>query len=252
MSYPYGQAFTAYFYPLVDDAAYVPTLTTGNLVSAYLFDVRPGLAEAASGAGAVLGVVISGWTWDAAKGAFAIAVPAVDDPEPTGTYSVENTYFLAVNWRLEAGEQVQTTLQAITLERPRGHTTALTVMVADLRNLYRDIEAYGDEPQLLSAIALAKDDVRDKLLARGYRWANVTRPDRLKQVVVLKAVALVMLGEAQAGNDKFFAKYAEYKGLAKDALDGLQVEYDATGDGVPDAPDATGGGSGIQTLFVVR
>ena len=251
MSYPYGRAFTAHFYPLIDDAAYVPSLTAGNLVSAYLFATNPGLANAATGAGA-LPVSITGWTWDVGLGAFALDIPAIDDPDPTSTYYTERPFFLAVNWRLELSQQVQTTVQALTLERPKGHGTALVVTAVDLEDYYPDIAAYATPAQIVSTVAQATDDVRTRLAVMGYRWAGLTRPDRLKQVVVLRALAIVMLAQAQASGDKFFGKYAEYKAMYLEALEGLRVEYDASGDGVPDVPDPTGGGGGVQTLFVIR
>ena len=249
MAFVFGQSFTARVYPLVDDDAFTPGMTAANLVSAYLFDAQPTRAAAASGTGA-LPVTIAGWTWDATNGAFAVSVPALNDPEPTAA-DPDRTYFLAVNWRLEAGQQVQTTVQPLVLMRLRSQGAGLYVTAADLEDYYPDITAYGTPAQLAATIAQASDDVRGKLQALGYRWAGVTRPDRLKQVVVLRVLSIVMLAQVQASGDKFYGKFTEYRAMYLEALDGLKVEYDLSGDGVPDA-EPVGTQPAVQSLWVVR
>jgi hypothetical protein len=247
-----GGANEVRFYPLVDDDAFAPALTSADsLVSAYLFDYRPSLADARTGAGALALAMPASWDWDPTAGAFTLALPPVDDPDPTSTAYARRVYFLAVSWRLQSGQQIQTTIQPVEFERPASHGAALVVTTADLAQVYPDIDVYGTAGQLAAVIAQATQDVRDKLLARGYRWAGLTRPDRLKQVVVLRALCVLMLAQAQQGADKFFAKYAEYKAMYLEALEGLRVEYDLSGDGVPD-PAPTGGAGPVQTLFVVR
>lgn len=228
----FGQDITAYFYPLVDDAAFTPS-DTAQTPSIYVFDAMPSRTVAAAGTGAVAGPIAT-WTWNAGTKGFSFTIPAIDDPTPTSTDS-QKIYYLGISFKLAAAEQTQTVVQGLTLYRVVGHQTSVGVTLDDMAQYFPQVGAYSSESQRLGYIAEAISEVQDKLRSAGYAWSRINRPDRLKRVVTLRSLALLLLFQVQAGNDKFMVKYLELKQMAKDAFDALKIEYDADGDGVVDA-----------------
>jgi hypothetical protein len=238
VTYPYGQDLTIWFFPLVDDDAFVPS-STSQTPDIYVFASRPSRADALAGTGAI-GPAITTWSWDAGRSGYSFTVPAIDDPDPTSTVA-QATYYLGINVKLQATEQTQTFIQSIVLEKVTGHQTDVNVTLADMERYFPQAKAYSNEAQRLGYIAEAINEVQDKLLSIGYSWARINRPDKLERVVTLRALALLLLFQIQQGNDKFTIKYLELKQMASDAFDALKIEYDSDGDGEPDTETESNG-----------
>lgn len=245
MSYPFGQSFTAWFHPLVDDQTPAGILTSGNLTAIYVFDAMPSRDVAAAGTGAV--ATVASWTWDAARKGFSFTVPAIDDPEPSSSIGVR-TYWLALNFRLQASEQVQTVLKSFDLERVAGHGHTVDVDENDLAAYFPQLSSYSSEAQRTAYIAQAKEELRARLRMKGFQWARIHRPDRLNMAVTFKALSMLMLAQVQQSGDKFALKYAEFKQMYEDALESIRFEYDADGDGQPD----TDAQASPAVMWVVR
>jgi hypothetical protein len=96
------------------------------------------------------------------------------------------------------------------------------------------IRKWTSEQEQLTFIERAVTNVRDKLKGQGYTWANIHRPDRLRELVALQALKLIFLGQIQTGNDKHSIRYQEFKDLFQNALDAILFEYDSNEDGEPD------------------
>lgn len=244
MTYPYGQDLTVWFFPLVDDDAFQPS-STSQTPNIYVFAERPSRAVAIAGTGAI-GSAITTWSWDAGRGGFSFTVPAIDDPDPTSTVT-QDTYYLGITVKLQASEQNQTFVQSILLERVSGHQTDVNVTLEDMKRYFPQAGAYCSEADRLGYIAEAINEVQDKLRGIGYKWARIQRPDKLKRVVTLRALALLLLFQLQQGNDKFAIKYQELKQMASDAFDALKIEYDSDGDGEPDTKTESS-----NTIFLMR
>lgn len=238
--FSFGQDFVFWFYPLVDDKpAVIPAALQAQTPAVYVFADEPSRSAAASGAGAVQ--TITSWAWDAGRSGWSFTVDGLDDPDPSGAV-VQRTYWIAINFRLSASEQVQTVLRSLDLERPAGHATAVDVGDSDLRDYYPHIEAYSTDSQRRAYVRVGLEQVKSSLKSKGFAWARVHRPDQLKALVCYRALSMLFLVQAQAGNDKFAALYDEFKALYQNELDGLAIAYDSDGDGKADTlvPATTG------------
>lgn len=244
MSYPYGQAITYWFYPLIDDAS-PSTLLTSQTPAIYVFTTQPSRSVAAAGTGAAQSV--TSWTWDAEKKGWYFTITAIDDPD-TSAVDSSRTYWIAINFRLETSAQIQTHLRELPLRRVSGHDKAVGTTHDTLRSYYPQVDAYSTDPQRTASISQAIEDVKARLKNAGYQWARLHRADRLTYIVAHRALAILMLGQAQQANDKFFVKYQEFKGLFQTSFDALQLEYDSNDDGTPDTTTT----ASSEVLWVVR
>lgn len=244
MKYPFGQDFVYEYYPIVADDAFTPS-DTSLTPALYLFTDSPDRAKAAAGTGAVWSGTT--WTWNGSKRCFSFTIAAVDDPGPTSTNQTED-YYLAINVRLQASEQIQTTVQRLLLERVLGHDSTAAPTVQEVAEEFTPITSYAKESEIYSYILKAQEDVRDALKVQGYQWARIHSVKELKRAVTFKAVLRFLLVAVQQGGDKFVFKYNEYKELYTGALATVQFLYDSDGDGVPDAEAE----SGSSTIWVAR
>lgn len=217
MGYPLGQNFTYLFFPLVDDrpAIGIPTQTP----AIYVFTTKPSRDDAQNGTGAVQ--TISSWT---ARGAgYQISVTAINDPDPDSDQD-RYEYFIAINFVLKTAGQTQTVIRQLDLERVSGHHKSISVSFEDLKNYQPSIEAYASDAELETHIALAVEEVKAKLLTRGYEWARIWRTDVLNMVVTMRSLALVMFSQIQQLGDKFELKFKEYDRIASDLLASVKFE----------------------------
>lgn len=230
MTFPFGRSFTCHHYPLIDNEAETGLDATQS-PTIYVFDEQPSRSAAAAGTGAI--ATIESWEWDSDRSAFEFTVPALDDPEPESATEFW-TYFLGINYRLQASEQIQTVVQPLPMERVKGQARGLYVSVEDLQKQYAQIEAVSTEIQRLEAIQQATRDVKTDLSQKGFDWWRIHNADDLRDVVALRAIVRFMLNQAQSGSDKFAFKYTEYKALYEGQVSGMKLEYDSNGDNVPD------------------
>lgn len=231
MAYTFGQDIPYYFYPLVDDSTPGTVYTTASL-AVYLFEDQPARSQAAAGTDALATITSS--SWDQGRKAFSFTIPAVDDPEPTSAAGTE-TYWLGVNLQLQAGEQVQTVLLALELERVRGQGETVDVTPEDLRKVFRHIDTVASTPTQAEFIGTAIDRVKSTLRKKKIQWHQVTNPKELRDAVIYRALYMLLLGEIQSGNDRFAIKFNEFKGEYETIMDGLPLTIDSDGDGKADA-----------------
>lgn len=245
MGYPFGQNITYWFYPLLDDdAATIPAAVQAQTPSIYVFDESiPNRSDAASGANSLQ--AITSWTWSGQKKAWSFAVPAISDPHPDSNITTR-VYWIAINFVLQSGGQVQTTIKPLQLERVVGHDKVVSVTEDDLRAYFPQIDAYSSDVQRKAFISQAIEEIKGELRAKGYEWAKITRADRLDLCVIYKALAMVMLGQIQEPSDKFSIKYQEYKAGFQSNLDSLKFEYQQMEGGIIET------GRGTSSMFIVR
>lgn len=245
MGYSFGQDFTFWFYPLVDDQpASVPTAMQGQTPAIYVFpDTLPSRDAAIAGTGAIQ--TILSWTWDGARNGWSFTVDGIDDPDPKGG-TFERTYWIAINFRLSPSEQQQCVLRSVEMERPAAHQFNVEVDETDLQSFYPQINAYATAAHQREHIQNGIAQVKSALKAKGFKWSRLTRPDQLKHAVCYRALAMLFLSQAQ-GNDKFAALYDEFKTLYQTEIDGLTIDYDSDNDGDADA-SPTFGAAGILVV----
>lgn len=245
MSYPFGQSITYWFYPLLDnDTATIPAAIQSQTPAIYIFDeTAPSRVDAASGAGAI--EAITSWAWNTSKRAWSFTVGAIDDPDSTSNIA-SRVYWIAINFRLQSGEQIQTVIKPLPLVRVVGHDRVVSVTHDDLKKYFPQVEAYSSEMQRTAYIAQATEEVKASMRERGYEWAKITRADRLDMCVTYKALAMIMLAQIQEPDDKFSIKYQEFKSGFTQALDSLKFEYQSAESAEVDEVQTTG------TLFIIR
>lgn len=224
MGYPFGQNITYWFYPLLDnETANIPAAVQAQTPSIYVFDETiPSRSDAASGSGSLQ--TVSSWTWNSQKKAWSFTVQAVNDPDPASNITTR-VYWIAINFRLQASGQIQTTIKPFQLERVVGHDKVVSVTEDDLRAYFPQIDAYSSDVQRRAFISQAIVEIKGELRAKGYEWAKITRADRLDLCVIYKALSMVMVGQIQEPGDKFSIKYQEYKSGFQSNLDSLKFEY---------------------------
>lgn len=245
MGYPFGQNITYWFYPLLDNEnAIVPAAVQGQTPAVYVFDENvPSRGNAASGSGSLQS--IASWTWSTQKKAWSFTISAISDPSPDSNIPTR-TYWIALNFILQSGGQTQTVIRPLQLERVAGHDKVVSVTEENLRTYFPQVDAYSSDVQRKAYISQATEEIKGELLAKGYEWAKITRPDRLDICVTYKALAMIMLGQIQEPGDKFSIKYQEYKANYQSTLDSLKFEYQRMEAGTIETAQA---GSGI---FIVR
>jgi hypothetical protein len=246
VTYPFAQDFTYHFFPLVnEDAATVAANVQSQTPAIYVFLNRPDRTSASNGTGSLQ--TISTWTWGATyDGAWDVPVSAVADPNPTSEQR-QWLFWICFNFVLKLGGTTQCVIREMPMERVTGQGNTVTTDQNDLRAIWPQVDAYASEPQRKAYITQSTEEVRAYLRAAGWEWSRINRLDRLNMVVAYKALAIICLGQSQAPNDKFYAKYVEYRDTYKEMRDSLRFEYDANGLGATDTTQTQGG-----TLFVIR
>lgn len=224
MGYPFGQNITYWFYPLLDnDTASISSAVTSQTPAIYIFDESvPTRGNAASGSGSLQ--TVSNWTWNSNKKAWSFTISAVNDPYPDSNIPTR-TYWIAINFILQAAGQTQTVIKPLQLERVVGHDKVVSVNDENLRTYFPQVDAYSSDVQRKAYISQAIEEIKGELRSKGYEWAKLTRADRLDICVTYKALSLIMLGQIQEPDDKFSIKYNEYKANFQSNLDSLKVEY---------------------------
>lgn len=245
MGYPFGQNITYWFYPLLDDdTASIPAAVQTQTPAIYVFDENvPTRADALSGFNSLQSV--TSWTWSSNKKAWSFTIPAVVDPHPDSNIPTR-TYWLSINFVLQAAGQTQTVIKPLQLERVAGHDRVISVNEEDLRTYFPQVDAYSSDIQRRAYIDQATAEVKSYLRTKGYEWAKITRPDRLDLCVVYKALAMIMLSQIQEPGDKFSIKYQEYKGNYQIAIDSLKFEYQEMEAGIIE------NGRGGATILLAR
>ena len=228
MGYAFGKAFDYYFYPLVDNEEL--TAVPSQTPSIFIFsdaNGQPSRDTAAAGTGATQTIS----TWTSVTGGFKIEVDALTDPDPSSAIDCR-TYWVAINFKLKTGGQTQTVLRALDMERVAAHNTRLTVTPTDLTTLFPEISSFATNTTISAAISLAQEECKSILLSKGYEWAQIKRPERLKLAIQSRSMMQLMLNQRKVPGDNFDANYSEYKKQYKSYLDSIQLEIDRDKDGV--------------------
>lgn len=227
MGYPFGQDIKYYFYPQVDNATAAGIPSQSPTIYVFTDSNKPTRSAAIAGTGK-LGSAITSWTQEG--GGYYFTIPAISDPDPSGTDD-ERVYWIAINFILKTAGQTQTVLKALPLERIQAQEKVLAVTINDIQALFPAVRDYVNDAELNAMIAASIADVKATLLNKGFQWAQIQRPDRLKTAVIFLSLSQVMLSQRKQVNDNFDLNFVEYKALYQSAMNGLKLEYDENKDG---------------------
>lgn len=232
--YLFGQNLVFEFFPLAYDSSLTASqLTNMSLVNAYVFtdQAKPGgVAASQAGTGAFQGPITS---WTAGNGGFTLALSAINDPSPQ-LYLSRYIYWVAVNFRLDAGAQIQTVLAPLELWRVDASFTRIGTDDATLEQFFPSIDSLYTQAQQLSAISAAILAIRARVKAQGFDWARIYRLDRLNLIVAYKALQILFVGQTTGSGSRFPDLVEYYSNELEASLRSLMLEYKNDVDRAPE------------------
>ena len=244
--YLFGQNLTFEFFPLAYDSSLTSAqLANLTLVNAYVFsDQNKPVSVAASqaGTGAFQGPITS---WTAGNGGFSFSIAAINDPSPE-LYLSRYIFWVAVNFRLDAGAQVQTVLAPLELWRVDASFTRIGTDDATLEQFFPTIDSLYTQNQQLAAISAATLAIKGRVKAQGFDWARVYRLDRLNLIVAYKALVILFVGQTTGTGSRFPDLVEYYSAELEAALRSLSMEYE---DEVDRSPNEIKKPSAFKVLF---
>lgn len=225
MPFPFGRAFTYTFFALVDDE-FEDLSGVSTPAAIYVSKDQPSRAQAAAGTGSNVLETISTWSNTADGKGKSFTIAAIDDPDPTDA-DTRHTYWIAINFKYTASEQLQTIVRALPMQRLDAWHTVISTAPSDLEAIFPDVDSYASATRQLGAIGLAKDRIKQTLEAQGFQWAMIWRPDRLNVACQYWAISSIMFGLA-SGDPKWIDLAREHRDTASGILDGVKLEYTGT------------------------
>lgn len=220
-----------------EDGEKITALPT-QTVTGYIFRPQPDRAAALAGTGA-----ISSFTQSLTAGDdIQLTIPAVSDPDPTGGVT-HYTYWVAVNFVLKTGGQVQTVLRAIEIYRVFGQDSDIGVTTSKVIEVFPDITAYITTSQIESMIALARAEIVADLDNKGMQWASIHEPKQLYHALLFNSLFYVFGSQGE----RFEAQAQSAKQSYENTKRALRLSYDTSQTGQQAEVRRTGG-----PLFVVR
>lgn len=229
MRYAFGQDFTYVFTPYVDGEPVQSTHT--HTAKLFVYDSEPSRSQVTSEAGS-LATTTANWTNGSSSISFT--VEAIDDPYPNDADDT-HTYWVGIKYLLESGGQEQIIIRALLLERSKGTSSALEVTVADLEEQFKEIATYVSTPEILDQIAIQKELLKVELEAKGYEWAQIWRPDKLKRAIVFSTLGALLAQESKRDGDQFDKLSRRFDSNAQGFLKLVSIEYDASDNNQPDS-----------------
>lgn len=179
-----------------------------------------------------VGSTITSWSDTASPvGGKYFTIPAIDDPSPTADSS-EESYYIGVRYTLKASEQYQALIEPLWLMRSYAHNQTLKVQVTAVVEVYPQIQKYLSADQLVSKIEEASDLTMIDLKKRGLKIDKILRTDELNLAVAYRAIEEAMAVQFTSPGDQSFARMELYRRKYKEIMDGLELPYTATQDGV--------------------
>lgn len=229
MRYPFGQDFVYSFTPYTaegDEILSIPEHTASLLV----YTSEPSRSQVTAGSGA-----LATYTklWIAGAKSCSFSVSAIPDPDISG--SIEDyIYWLGVKFQLKVGTS-QIVIIALEMERPRGTGSVLSVTIEDLKEQFKEVTAYCESKEMLDMISIQIDLLKLELESRGFEWASIWRPDKLKKAVVFASLEALMANKSKRDGDQFDKLSLRYKSLAESFLKFVSIEVDANKNNEPDS-----------------
>lgn len=244
MPFPFGKDIAYKFYALSDEKVYETLPSAPDGVYVYKEDYKPSAEDARAGTdnGGLLSTIT---TWadisdDAANlHGKQITIPAIDDPDPNGELR-ERTFWVAVVYKLQTGEQPQCAIRALPMRRVTSHHFSAAVTPGDLDSAYPFVDDLVSSAVMTSNITLATTLVQEKLSAKGFEWSQLWRPDQLETAITYKALSQIMLNLIVDTGDQWETRYKEFKKVADNTLSAIKVKYDTDENGEPDKVERFG------------
>lgn len=227
--YNFGKTITRKFYPKEND---LPLSIHSQAAEIYLFEDKPTLSNARDGTGATQ--TITYWTQSGVTPyPQTYQFTPVDDPDPTGG-NLWRSYWEAINFVLEVTEQKQTVVREFKIERPKANEDIPGTTVADVEQVFPDIESYFDDSEIEGFLSVAETELKNELLALNVRWSQVSSLTNTKLAIAYKAISNASLVQIKEPGDRHNLRYNEFKAKYLITIKAIPLEIDLDGDGKAD------------------
>lgn len=228
MGYPFGKDIIYTFYPLVDNKE-ISLPTQSPTIYVFTEENKPTLDAAQNGTNKLFNAITQ-WTERGTGRDFII--PAIPDPSPDSTKD-RYTYYLGINFILQAAGSTQTIIRALDMERVQAHHKTITITYSDVISYFPQVESYISIQHITRFIQIAKEELKTELHNKSYEWAQIYRPDRLTLACIFKVMMYAMASQRKSPGDPFDLNFDLYKETYQNFMQGLKLEYDTDRDGEP-------------------
>jgi hypothetical protein len=195
--YLFGKTISGYTLHAYEDGHKLGSIPA-QTYSVHVFDEMPTRADAAAGTGAIDTFTVI----HTANEFLQFDIPAIDDPDPTSLTN-QVTYWLAVVFELETGEQDQMILRALPLSRVTAKNHTIGVTSAKIKEAFPDVENYLSVLEIESQISIAQMNLLEDLQNKGFRWAEINRPEQLFNALLFKSLEYIHTSQIQRQGDRF-------------------------------------------------
>lgn len=196
----------------------------------YLFENAPTRTQARTGDGAMAGFHLTSWT--GTEDFRTVIFPAVPDKSPDSPVS-EWTYFVAVNFKLDADGDRQTLIKSVRLRRVSIQSEILQLSQADLEAIDKSVaNVFGSGSTTIDSInATVIRLLKARFRAKHFEWDRIKDPTDLKDAAVFLALHFAFASQVRAGGDSADRKQDIYKKTFESLIDTAVLSYiDASGD----------------------
>lgn len=217
---PFGGAFTASYYPHVNNERINPPAQTPSI---YIFEHNPSDADILAGTNAI-GVEITTWveTTDYVR---TFTVPAVAD----SSVKVKR-YWIGLKYLAVSGGTATYDREEFELVQPDGQLQDPTPTATEVKAYDANLTTYFTDVVIDVYASIAESKLKQTLRNKKIVWTNIENPDALKPLIIYKSLADMWSKEVVEEGDKFDVWRKEYQELYQGALDSLVLEYDANSD----------------------
>lgn len=243
MRYPFGQDIRYTFYPLVGDENAINIPSDSPAIYYFTDESKPTRDQAANGTHAInAGSPITSWTAIENQNGFVFVIPAIADPDPDSEIS-QRIYWLAINFKMKTGggEPYQTVVRALELERVSGHHLQLLVTAQDISQFFPQVEDYYTPSQITAIFWLVKEELIAYLSDKGFDWALIWDPSKLKTAATYKVLMRLMEGQRRIPGDNWDRNHDEYKSTYLDIRNAVKLKYDSSKSNQPTEVKKAGG-----------
>ncbi len=222
----YGRALNLEytFNPLARPSADSPSI--------YIFKDLPGIQVARSGTGALQ--TISTWI-DSTLRNFTktFTLEAIDDPEIENQKDYD-TYYAAINYTLEAGEQVQTDIKEFYIHRVGGSLTHYGVDLVAVKSIYPAISSYLSDAQIDDAIRLAITEIKAEVEKQKADFDKIINKEFLFLPIAYKAIANASYSQFKEVGDRFYTRWQDFSKMYIDYMQNYIPKVDSKSSGQSD------------------
>ena len=201
--------------------------------SYFLYDEKPLREDAILGAGSL---ATGTQTGQSANSPYALSYtfPSIDDPDPSASDDNDKTFWEAIVYVSELGQQTQLGLRSFVVARTYGTDSVPGTTVPDVKAVFPSIANYMTDQQIGAYLTSGELETRNYFTRKGIAWSRLFDLDQLKMALAYKAISDMSLASIVQPNDKHAQRYEIFKVRYNTELKALSLAYDSNKDGQPD------------------